>query len=60
MQIRNVRAWGARATSVHIYSRPFDTCEVYSVERGVYGDIQLSYWSTHGKLCRDRTPPGAS
>ena len=59
-QIRNLKEYGARATSIHIYSRPFDTCEVYSLERGVYGDIKLHYWSTYGKLTHDRSAPGAS
>ncbi len=38
-----------RAMSVHIYSRPFDTCEVYSLEDGTYKDIQLSNWTEYGK-----------
>lgn len=59
-QIRNLKEYGARATSIHIYSRPFDTCEVYSLERGVYGDIKLHYWSAFGKLTNDRSAPGAS
>lgn len=52
--IRNVEAWGERALSVHLYSRPFDTCEVYCPERGIYMDVQLSYWSTHGAPCAPR------
>lgn len=58
-QIRNLREYGQRATSIHIYSRPFDTCEVYSLEKGVYGDIQLHYWSAYGRLTHDRSGPGA-
>ncbi len=49
-QIRNLEPWGARALSVHLYARPFDSCEVYCPERGIYMDVQLSYWSRHGRL----------
>lgn len=50
-QIRNLEAWGRRALSVHLYSRPFDTCETYCPERGIYMDVQLSYFSQHGQMC---------
>lgn len=49
-QVRNLAKWETPAISVHVYSAPIDTCEVYCPEKGVYGDVQLSYWSTHGKL----------
>jgi len=39
---------GERAVSLHVYSRPFDSCEVYSVEQGIYGDIQLRYTTVKG------------
>lgn len=42
---------GARALSVHIYSRPFDTCEIYCPDRGIYMDLKLTYWSQYGKVC---------
>lgn len=48
--IRNAEERGARAMSVHLYSRPFDTCEVYSPDLGTYQDVKLSYWSIHGKV----------
>ncbi|MFQ5927457.1 MAG: cysteine dioxygenase family protein, partial [Terriglobia bacterium] len=35
-QVRNRPEYAARAVSIHIYSRPFDTCEVYSLEQGNY------------------------
>jgi cysteine dioxygenase len=48
--VRNCREWGERAASLHVYSRPFDSCVVYSVEQGTCGQIGLSYTSMHGKL----------
>jgi len=49
--VRNCREWGERAVSLHIYSRPFNSCVVYSVEQGTCGEIGLNYTSMHGKLC---------
>ena len=49
--VRNLREWGQRAVSLHIYSRPFDSCIVYSVEQGTCGEIGLNYTSMYGKLC---------
>lgn len=50
-QVRNRAEYQARAVSIHIYSRPFDTCEVYSLEHGKYYDVKLCYTSEYGKLC---------
>ena len=54
-QVTNCPACDQRALSVHIYSKPFDICEIYSKRddgRWSYGDVNLSYWSEYGK----RTP----
>jgi len=48
-QVRNLPEFGSRAISIHIYSRPFSTCEVYCPEKGTYADVQLSYWSEYGE-----------
>lgn len=48
-RIVNCPSHAARAISVHIYSRPYDTCEVYCPEKGTYKVIQLSYWTEYGK-----------
>jgi hypothetical protein len=48
--VRNPREWNQRAVTLHVYSRPFDTCVVYS-EQGSCGEIGLSYRSMYGKLC---------
>ncbi|HUD66193.1 MAG TPA: cysteine dioxygenase family protein [Candidatus Sulfotelmatobacter sp.] len=38
-----------RAVSLHVYSRPFDTCVVYSPEQGTCGEIQLHFNTRFGK-----------
>jgi len=50
-QVLNLAEWNERAVSLHIYSRPFNTCEVYSLEKGTYCDVPLYYTSEYGKLC---------
>ena len=48
--VRNLPEFGERAVSLHVYSRPFNSCIVYSVEQGRCGEIGLSYTSVCGKL----------
>ena len=38
-----------RAVSLHVYSRPFDTCVVYSDQQGTCGTIKLHYTTRFGK-----------
>ena len=45
----NLREFGERAVSLHLYSRPFDSCVVYSVEQHTCGEIGLRYNSMYGK-----------
>lgn len=52
-QVLNLPEFNQRAVSIHIYSRPFDTCEVYQRERGTYGDVPLHYTSEFGRLNPD-------
>ncbi|HZD32795.1 MAG TPA: cysteine dioxygenase family protein [Candidatus Angelobacter sp.] len=47
--VRNPREFGQRAVSVHLYSRPFDSCVVYSVDQHTCGEIPLHYNSMYGK-----------
>ena len=49
-QVLNLAEYGERAVSLHLYSRPFNSCEVYSLEKGSYWDVPLSYNSEYGKL----------
>ena len=48
-RVFNPREFNARAVSLHVYSRPFDTCVVYSAEQGTCGEIQLHYTTEYGK-----------
>ncbi len=48
-RVVNCQHLGARALSVHVYSRPFDTCEIYCLDSNSYKDIKLSYWSEYGE-----------
>jgi len=48
--VRNPREFGERAVSLHLYSRPFDSCVVYSVEQHTCGEIGLHYNSMYGKM----------
>lgn len=53
-RVVNPKQFGERAVSLHIYSRPFDTCVVYSPEQGTCGVIKLHYNTMFGKPVVDR------
>ena len=48
-RVFNPRKFNQRAVSLHVYSRPFDSCVVYSPEQGTCGEIKLHYTSTYGR-----------
>jgi cysteine dioxygenase len=48
-RVVNPREFKQRAVSLHVYSRPFDTCVVYSPEQGTCGEIQLHFNTRFGK-----------
>ena len=48
-RVVNPKHFAERAVSLHIYSRPFDTCVVYSPEQGTCGVIKLHYNTMFGK-----------
>lgn len=50
-QVLNLSEFNERAVSLHIYSRPFDRCLVYSPAKNHFGEIQLHYTSAFGRLC---------
>jgi cysteine dioxygenase len=52
-QVLNLPEFAAPATSIHIYSYPYASCEVYSMDRGSYADVPLHYSSEYGKLSPD-------
>jgi cysteine dioxygenase len=47
-RVYNPRDFNQRAVSLHVYSRPFDTCIVYSAEQGTCGEIKLHYNTEFG------------
>lgn len=49
-QVLNLPQFGSRAVTLHIYSRPFDTCEVYDLQARRYGDVALQNTSEFGAL----------
>jgi len=48
-RVYNPAEFSARAVSLHVYSRPFDSCDVYSEEQGTCGPIRLYYNTEYGK-----------
>jgi cysteine dioxygenase len=48
-RVVNPREFSQRAVSLHVYSRPFDTCVVYSPEQGTCGEIKLHFNTEYGK-----------
>jgi cysteine dioxygenase len=53
-RVYNPREFSARAVSLHVYSRPFDSCIVYSPEQGACGEIKLAYNTEYGAPVRAR------
>ncbi len=51
-RVFNPREFNQRAVSLHVYSRPFDTCVVYSAEQGTCGEIPLHYTTEYGRQAR--------
>ena len=51
-RVLNPRDFNERAVSLHVYSRPFDTCIVYSPEQGSCGEIKLHYTTEFGKAAQ--------
>jgi predicted metal-dependent enzyme (double-stranded beta helix superfamily) len=51
-RVFNPREFNGRAVSLHVYSRPFDSCMVYSPDQGTCGEIKLHYTTEYGKACR--------
>ena len=49
-QVLNLPEYNERAVSLHIYSFPYDSCEVYSADKGTYMDVPLYYTSEYGKV----------
>ena len=41
-QVLNSPDFNQRAVCIHVYSKPFDSCEVYAREQGTYGDVPFT------------------
>ena len=52
-QVLNLTEFNRRAASIHVYSKPFDSCEIYLLEKGTYFDAPLHYTSEYGQLSPD-------
>jgi cysteine dioxygenase len=52
-QVLNLPEFNQRAVSIHVYSKPFDMCEVYYRDQGTYADVPLHYTSEYGRLHPD-------
>ena len=52
-RVYNPREFNQRAVSLHVYSRPYDTCVVYSQEQGTCGVIKLHYQTEYGKPAKN-------
>jgi cysteine dioxygenase len=48
-RVINPRESNQRAVTLHVYSKPFDSCVVYSPENGTCGNIRLHYNTMFGK-----------
>jgi cysteine dioxygenase len=48
-RVVNPREGNQRAVTLHVYSRPFDSCVVYSAEQGTCGSVRLHYNTMFGK-----------
>jgi cysteine dioxygenase len=48
-RVVNPLEFNQRAVSLHVYSRPFDTCVVYSPEQGTCGEIRLHFHTEFGE-----------
>jgi len=48
--VANPASFGSRAVTLHIYSRPFDTCEVYDLKARRYEDVTLVNTTEFGVL----------
>jgi cysteine dioxygenase len=48
-RVYNPAQFNQRAVSLHVYSRPFDSCIVYSPEQQTCGEIKLHYTTEFGK-----------
>ena len=39
------------ATSLHVYAKPYDACDIYDTDNGKIERMKLSYYSNNGVIC---------
>ena len=49
-EIANLHAFQEPALSVHVYSRPLDTCVVFDLETRTCQRVELSFHSEYGNV----------
>ena len=49
-QILNLAEFGRRAVSIHVYSKPFDSCISYCRDTDTFKEVKLYYTSVDGEL----------
>ncbi len=54
-QILNLEQYDARAVSIHIYSKPYDSCLSFCRDTDTFKRVPLCYTSIDGKLCDNVT-----
>ena len=47
--VLNLPEYGARAASLHVYSKPYDRCLIYSLENNTYCEVPLFFDSEYGR-----------
>jgi len=52
--VLNLPEYGSRATSLHVYSHPYDRCLVYSIEKSSYREVPLFYDTEYGRPAAPR------
>lgn len=50
-QVCNLERFNERAVSLHIYSKPYDKCLIYTPKKNQVQEVNLFYTSVEGKLC---------
>ena len=53
-QVLNLASFGSRAVTLHVYSRPYDSCEIYDLKGNLYQDVKLANTTEYGIVQTDK------
>ena len=53
-QVLNLASFRSRAVTLHIYSKPYDSCEIYDLAGKRYEDVKLANTTEYGVVQTDR------